>query len=113
MTAVVLRAGELDRRITLQQRSTSRDSGGMQVNTWADVATVWAKIQPASGREMLTSGALMSEVTHTITIRYRTGVTTAMRALYGSTILDIKAVVDVEMAHVALELSCAQGLTEG
>lgn len=113
MTTVFLRAGELNRRIKLQQRSTERTSGGMQVNEWTDVATVWARIQPASGKEAIVGGALVSEATHTITIRYHPGVTTAMRALYGSAIFDILAVADHEMAHAALELSCAHGLTEG
>ena len=44
-------AGTLGRRIKIQRPSTIKDSLGAPSRTWIDVATVWADIQPLSGRE--------------------------------------------------------------
>lgn len=113
MTAVVIRAGELDRRVTLQQRSTSQDTFGQQVTTWTDVAVLWANVRPLSGRELLTAGAINAELSHVVTIRYRAGITPAMRLTYGGQVFNILSVVDPEMAHVSLELQCSTGLNQG
>ena len=81
-----IRAGALNRRITLQSRSVSQDASGGQINTWADVATIWASIEPLSGRELMAAQAVQSAVSHQITIRYQTQfadpkVMAAMRAI--------------------------------
>lgn len=89
------------------------DTSGQQLISWTDVATVWANIKPSSGRELIAAGAINAEVTHTIVIRYRPGITAAMRALYGSRIFDIAAVIEPETAHVSLELLCNEGINQG
>ena len=66
-----MRSGELNRRITLQQRSAAQDTSGQRLLVWIDVATVWAKIEPLSGRMVLAAQAVESSVTHQITIRYQ------------------------------------------
>jgi SPP1 family predicted phage head-tail adaptor len=66
-----LRAGALNRRITLQSRSTGQDTSGGQLLTWTDVATVWAQVEPLNGRELLAAQAVQSSVSHQITIRYQ------------------------------------------
>lgn len=66
-----LRAGALTRRITLQQRATTQDTFGGQSITWTDVATVWAAVEPLTGRELLSAQAVQSTVSHQITIRYQ------------------------------------------
>ena len=57
-----LRAGQLNRRITLQRPSSAQDSFGAVQSTWIDVATVWADIQPLSGRELENARRMASEV---------------------------------------------------
>lgn len=113
MTTVILRPGELNRRIKLQQRSTTKTDAGTEQTTWSDVATVWANVQPLSGRELMAAAAVNAEVTHLIVIRYRPGVTARMRAVYGTRIFDINAVIEPEMAHVSLELMCTEGVNVG
>ena len=49
---------------------------------WADVATVWGEVKGVSGRELIASGAQMSEVTFRMWIRYRADVTSASRVLW-------------------------------
>lgn len=66
-----MRAGDMDRRVTLQ-RQTATD-------VWTDIATVWAKVEQTSGREVLVRGkSLISaqsfELTSIFRIRYRADV---------------------------------------
>lgn len=113
MTTVFLRAGELDRRIKLQSRSAVVDSFGQQQTTWVDVASVWANIKPLTGTELVAASAVNNETTHQIVIRYRVGITAAMRATYGTRIFNIQTVIEPEMAHVSLQLLCIEGMNNG
>ena len=64
-------AGTLGRRIKIQRPSTVKDSLGAPSRTWIDVATVWADIQPLSGREAVIASRISAELTHQITVRYQ------------------------------------------
>lgn len=77
-----MRAGELDRRITIQQPNVTRNETGEEVTTWADVATVWAKADPVDGDEGFQSDRRVNTSRMQFTIRYRPGVTAKMRVVY-------------------------------
>lgn len=108
-----MRAGTLRRRITIQQRSTTKDSYGQQAVTWTDYISCWADIQPASGRELVAAQAQQYEISHTVLIRYRTGIVPTMRVVYQGTVYNILAIIDPDMRHESLMLSCSEGLTNG
>ena len=78
-------------RIKIQQRGTARDEAGQPVETWVDVAQVWAEIRDISGREFVAAGAEQAEVTTRIRIWRRDAVTAAMRVLHGTVVYDIKS----------------------
>ena len=106
-------AGALDQRITLQQRSTSVDALGQGVETWIDVATVWASAQPLRGREFFAAGAMQSEASVRFRIRYRAGVTGAMRVLWRSVAHALVAEpIDVDGGRHTLELMAAAGVRD-
>lgn len=106
-------AGELRKRITIQQRSGSTQDGfGSPITTWGTYATVWAAVRPLSGRELIAAQAVQSEISHQVTLRYRSGITTAMRVLFGSRIFNITAVLDENEAHEKITLLCTEGLNE-
>ena len=123
--SVVVESGSLNRQIKLQTRQANQaitqDTAGQELTNWTDWpsagATTWARIAPASGREMAQAGAVEGEISHAITIRYRTGVHAKMRALYtasGTTrVFDIMAVIETETAHATLTLLCIEGPTLG
>jgi SPP1 family predicted phage head-tail adaptor len=46
-------AGEFDRRITLQRKVEADDGFATVTEGWSDIATVWAKLIPMSGKEIL------------------------------------------------------------
>ena len=85
--------GTLNHRITLKECVAGQDTIGQPINTWTDVATVWASILHQKGIEAIKSGANTSIVHASLRIRYRVGVTAAMRAHHGATVYQIKAVL--------------------
>jgi SPP1 family predicted phage head-tail adaptor len=96
-------------RVTLQESTITGDSQGGFTESWADTIGLWAQITPLKGWELMRAQQLQTTITHKITIRYRTGITTAMRFLLdGTRILQIKQVIDVDEAHAYLEILCVE-----
>jgi SPP1 family predicted phage head-tail adaptor len=102
-----MNAGQLDQRVTVQAPSAGVDLFGQPLpDAWADVATVWAQVAPLAGREFLAAAAVQSEVTAKITMRYRPGITSAMRVVHGADTYDITAVIHIKSARQELQLMC-------
>lgn len=50
----MIRSGRLDRRVTIQRRGPDVDDGyTKKPGDWQDVATRWASVKPARGREVM------------------------------------------------------------
>lgn len=98
--------GKLNKRVLIQYKSVTRSSYGNENITWTTEATVWANIKPLSAfqREFFTNLQERAELSHVITMRYRTGVTPTKRLKYGNREFDIESVVDVDERHE--ELRC-------
>ena len=108
-----LRAGTLRRQITLQRRTSTNDTFGQQSTAWTTLRTSYAEIEPLTGRELETAQAINAEVTHRITLRYRSDITTALRITYQGRIFNVLSVLDIDTAHTALQLLCSEGLNQG
>lgn len=80
-------------RITLRQRVAGGDSIGQPVETWVDLATVWANVRWQSGAEAIRANAETSVVKVSIRIRKHTGITTDMRAAHKGVEYNIKAIL--------------------
>lgn len=93
-----------NKRITLQRRATGRDAAGQPVTVWEQVAPpVWADVRHQRGLEAIKAGAVTSVVQVSINIAYRDGLDSGMRAVHGSTVYDIKAVLpDARRAFIDL-----------
>ncbi len=103
-------SGELRQRIRIEQPVLSDDGLGGHARSWEEVTTVWAHIHPVSRRERLVDGQLSSVVTHRIVIRYRSGITAAMRVLFGNRVFTIRAVIQPEHRKTTLEILAAEGV---
>lgn len=101
---------QLNKRVTIQERSDGEDAAGQPVDVWSDVATVWASIDAISGREYFASQANQAELQTRIRIRLRDDITPAMRVVHGSTIYNIKAVLPQSRE---LHLMCTSGVNGG
>lgn len=103
-----IRTGALRHRIALQSADRTGDGGGGAVETWTDVADVWARIAPTSGNERVLAEAITGQVTHEITIRFRSGVRPAMRFRFGARLFEIAGVLDIEERRRMLRCLCRE-----
>jgi len=114
--------GKLDKRITLQSRSATLDDYGQELNSWSDIATVWANVKPIGGREKLRAMAVESLLTHTVTVRYNVlflppAVADARRIRYvtpaGVRIFNINAAQDLDEARKHIVFDCTEDSETG
>lgn len=97
-----MRSGTLRHRIEIQGESVTRDSYGGETKSWTTSATVWASINPLSGRERLAAQQVNAETTHKITMRYHSGLTPENRIKFGSRIFDIEEILNTGENNVEL-----------
>lgn len=105
-------AGQLDRRVTIQQRAAGVDTYGQPSTTWETLATVWAWVKAPSGAslaERVAADRQASLVTYSVRIRYRADVTAGMRLLVGSDTWDIDSVVIDHARREYVDLVCVVG----
>jgi len=74
-----LKAGHLDKRVAIEQNTPTTNDIGETVASWSTLATVWASIEPLTGREVLQAQQVQAESTVRIRIRYYSGLTAAHR----------------------------------
>jgi SPP1 family predicted phage head-tail adaptor len=102
--------------VTLQQRaagSPQQHASGEPDDAWSDVATLWAAVEPLAGRELFAAQQHHSEVTGRIRIRYRAGVTAAMRFVFEERVYNIVAQIDSAERHRELAFLVAEGVNDG
>lgn len=90
-----MQPGELDRRITLRQRTVTRDAFGAEVVTWTEWARPWAKRVELSGREYFAAKQVTPEVVRKYVIHWRAGVTEDMAVEADGQVWSIQRLVEV------------------
>ena len=105
----MLDPGHMRHRLTLQtvSRSTSTVSGS-QTNTWSTATTLWAAIEPTSGREFQRADSQVAEVTHKVTCRYRAAIEPDARFTWGSRTFEIVSVVNMDELNTWCECLCRE-----
>ena len=71
-----MRAGRLDRQITLEFRTAGKSASGEPTETWGSAETVWAEVRALTGREFYaaTAAQIVADETLVFTIRFRSDV---------------------------------------
>lgn len=100
--------GVLNRQITIQQYTATRDSYGGEVQTWADLATVWAKKAHRTSREFFAAQKTNAETTDMFIIRFRSGITTKMRVTFDGKTYDISGADDPDGNRRELQILCIE-----
>lgn len=110
-----MQAGKLRHRVTIQRLL----DGGQDPNTgdlvteWANLATVWARVEPLSAREFVHSAAVQSKVTARITMRHRE-VLASDRILHRGKIYNVEgALADNKSGLEYVTLPCSEGVNDG
>lgn len=109
-----MRAGRLRHRVVIQRRTGAANAFNEPTDTWSDLATVSAGVEPISGREYFAAQTVQSEVSHRVTIRYLAGITPKDRIVWTDTAtdvaryFDIRAVIDRDERHREMHLMCVE-----
>jgi len=105
-----MRAGKLDRVVTIERATTAIDDYGTPQSAWATFATVRAQVIQASTEEFMRGFGASSEAVTVFRIRHLDGLTLADRVSYGSRAFDLKEIKELGRRE-GLELRCvAHGL---
>lgn len=103
-----MRAGWLNKRVTIEQVSRTQNEYGETVETWSKLRDVWASIEPLRGEEYIASKTMQAGVDHRIRMRYQPDLTPKHRIKYGSRIFEIESVIHVREAKVETQAMCRE-----
>jgi len=74
---------KLDRRISVETKSTSLDANGDRVDTWTTIlSSIPANVAPTGGKEFIRATRMFETASAVFMIRYRTNITQRDRILY-------------------------------
>lgn len=108
-------AGDLDQRIRFERKGAGRDPVyRTPLPGWTEVATVWAQVQdvlPSRG-ETLSEGISIARKPARVRIRYRSGITSEMRVIHGTRVMQIVA-GPAKLGRDGLEMICEDYSTAG
>jgi SPP1 family predicted phage head-tail adaptor len=103
-----VRAGLLRYRWTIQQKTVIPSASGEPVATWTDRCTVWGDEKPQTASEVLRNNVAIAQKTTILSIRWRAGLTPAMRATREGRILDIEQVLNPDGRKREIQLLCTE-----
>jgi SPP1 family predicted phage head-tail adaptor len=105
-----MESGKLRYLVAIEQKTGARDGFGADQELWSTVAQVYAGFDTLSGQELFAAQKINADVTHKITIRYRSGILAQMRVNWTDTregrnrIFDILSATDPDQRREKLEL---------
>lgn len=105
---MAVKAGELNKRISLQAVTQTETATGGISESWSTFISVWAQVKPTSSREFMQASQAREKVSHRIKIRYRSDVTVKHRVRYGSRTLKIVSVINTDESDEELILMCEE-----
>lgn len=107
-------AGQLDQRLTLQQRAAGQDGLGSETGAWVTVRDVWGKARPLRSRELMLVGQLQLVTDVEFVIRWAADVQSTWRVLWRGVPHDITGQpADVDGQQQWLVLLATSGVRDG
>lgn len=116
-----MKAGNLRHYITIQNRTETDNAYGEREWVFADWQSMWASVEPISGREFFQVAQIESSISARIRIRYYPGITPKMRVkhAYGwegeeiTDYYDIESVIHINERLREMHLMCVKRESEG
>lgn len=84
----------MNKRVIIQNPVQVSDSQGGYTETFPDVATISASIEPVKAWERYQAGQMQTPVTHKLVCRYRDDITTASRLKFGTRVFWVREVIN-------------------
>ena len=105
-----MEGGKLRHRAELQSFAETRDDYGQAIKSYATFATVWARVEPLTGRELIEAQQLNSRVTHKVTIRHQPFAKPISRILFKTRPLEVVSVLDKDERRIEMKIICIESL---
>ena len=107
-----MRAGQLNRKISIRKSTSTSDSYGGQVPTWSTFLNdAWARVRPLSMREMWQADQVSSTIDTEFLIRYTTGITPSMMVVYDGKEYNIHSIIDTGDRRTELSIRASRRST--
>lgn len=94
MRSIFIDPGALRSELALEQCVTTPDSLGGHTESWVELATLFARVEPVSTHSLFGADQTLETATHRVTVRWRAGLKSGMRLRRGQRVLDIITVHD-------------------
>ena len=116
-----MRAGELNRRITIQKRVAGQDEAGQPLDSWEDVGSLWAGIANETGlgaiKSSLQGNVPASIARYSFLVRFQSarelGIDAGMRVIHDGDVFEVKGITrdfdDRDKAFIICEQGGALG----
>lgn len=101
-------AGELKRRVVIEQPREAVNSLGETTLTWSEFASAWASIEGLSVREIVQSGRQQAVISYKVRMRRVPGITTRMRLRWNGGVLNIQSILYRGKQLEDIEVLCAE-----
>lgn len=101
-----MRAGKLNRRVTIQRKSITQSDSGEEIITWEDVATVWAGLKFERGSERFAIKQIVGQSVVTFQVRWSRTVselTSEHQILFDGREFDVQDVREIDR-RVGIEI---------
>lgn len=102
-------AGQLDQRITLRKRATTTNELNEVVESFFDLATVWARVLPLSRRDQFVADQTANLSTTRFNIRYRRDFDTRDRIVHEGKEYQVEDVTEIGIHDGLSILGTARG----
>jgi SPP1 family predicted phage head-tail adaptor len=103
-----MKTEELRQQIVIETPTTTRDTAGGAILSWATFATVRASKKNQYSREFYAAQKNNAEITDLFVIRFRTGLNDRMRVSYNGKIYDILGANDPDGRRREIYLLCRE-----
>jgi SPP1 family predicted phage head-tail adaptor len=101
-------AGDLKRRVVIEQPREAVNALGETTLTWVVYATTWASVEGLNAREIVQSGRQQSVISYKVRMRRVPGITTRMRLRWNGGVLNVQSVLYRGSQLEDIELLCAE-----
>jgi SPP1 family predicted phage head-tail adaptor len=88
--------GKYRHRLAFQSATDTRTADGGVSQAWATTNTVWGRVDPLDGSEVVHADKTRADATHRANIRHGITVTPAMRFTYDSRTFQILSVLNID-----------------
>lgn len=109
-----INSAKMNKKIVIEQKvsSTKDEEGNVIPAEWREFTTVWAEPKTPFGSgfrsEIFQGNAEFVIKLINFTIRYREGITSAMRVRYNNRLYEIKSAIDIDEQHKEICLICEE-----